>query len=166
MTSMSRPEKSENEALHTSTFVNAPRADRQKHESRFGRMSPSSQMEKPMQKFIARYEDNAKAEAEAKRCGWDSEDGGMLDYLNGDLPHTARAFPTKVLAEAWIKSEIAAGKTVFSCGDIAVVEWKEPRGRCQYCTCRGWHTTQEFIVEDTGIVEEREINEECCNDDD
>ena len=54
--------------------------------------------------------------------------------------------------------QIAAGKYVFGCGDIDVVE--SPKRRCKYCTCNGLLTVQSFNVDDTGIVEEREVSEE------
>lgn len=115
-----------------------------------------------MQKFQAGYEDMALSEAEARKRGWDGTDG-FLDYLYDNGVRVHRQFTTKADAEVWLKAEIAAGKTVFGCGDIDVLE--QPKRRCQYCTCGGWLTVQSFIVDDEGISDERSLSEECAWDD-
>lgn len=118
--------------------------------------------ETPMRKFQAGYEDMAASEAEARKRGWDGNDG-FLYYLNDNGVRVYRQFATKAEAETWLKAEIAAGKTVFGCGDIDVLE--QPRRRCTYCTCGGWLTVQSFIVDDEGISDERSLSEECAWDD-
>ena len=115
-----------------------------------------------MQKFVASYEDAEKSAAEAKRHGWTEEDGGMLDYLNGDPPHSRRAFPTKALALSWLVEQIKSNKTLFGCGDIDVLQ--KVKRRCQYCVCNGWEEVQSFLVDDDGITEEREVSYQCHDD--
>lgn len=117
-----------------------------------------------MQIFVAAYEDQKLTEAEAKRRGWDGTVGEMLDYINDNGVRISQNFPTKEQAEAWLMSEIAAGKSVFGCGDINVIE--SPKRRCKYCTCGGFLTVQSFNVDDTGIVEECDVSEECWDGED
>lgn len=111
------------------------------------------------QKFVAKYEDAAKSAAEAKRHGWTEEDGGMLDFLNGDPPRSARVFVTKAEALAWLLAEIEAGKTLFGCGDLNVME--PVKRRCRYCVCNGWRMAESFIVDNDGVTEERDLRDDC-----
>lgn len=117
--------------------------------------------------YRASYECSALAEARARAAGWQGPDDevGMLDYIDvhTDEDSVAQKFPTKDAAEAWLKGEIAANRTLFGCGDIDALERVEPRARCRYCTCRGVKATQSFLVDDTGIVDEREVSDECWN---
>lgn len=113
------------------------------------------------QKFVASYEDAAKTERRAKAAGWNEADGGYLDLV--DPVHSQREFASKVEAEAWLMAEINAYKTCFGCGDIDVLEKVERR--CRYCICNGWREIQSFIVDDTGICEDRGASDDLCCDD-
>jgi len=140
----------------------------QNQESRFAKISPSrvQPMEKAMQKFVASFESYAAAKVEAKANGWDGESEGMLDYLDGHHPQESRAFPNQGLALKWLLDNINDGKSLFGCGDIDVMKKVEPRQRCRYCTCRGWLNVQSFLVDDTGVTEQRELSEECWDGED
>ncbi len=118
-------------------------------------------MEVFMQKFQASYEDAAKSEQAAVANGWNKENGGMIDFLNGSPPHTRRIFTTQPEAEAWLLAEIKDDKTLFGCGDIDV--YQQPKRRCKYCTCDGWVRVQSFLADNDGITEERDIPEDCAN---
>lgn len=135
----------------------------EKRKDQFAKLSPTL-MEKQMKIYQASYEDMEKSSAEARRRGWDGESEGMLDYLNCNGISVHRNFSTKEKAETWLKTEISAHKTLYGCGDIDVLT--QPKRRCKYCTCNGWITTQSFLADDTGIVEEREVSEECWDGDD
>ena len=115
-----------------------------------------------MQKFQASYEDAAKSEKAARELGWDGQDGGLLDTLNGCAPKTHKTFATRAEAEAWLLAEINASKSLFGCGDIDVLE--QPKRRCRYCNCKGWLTRASYIYDDEGLAEERtDLPEECAN---
>ena len=114
-----------------------------------------------MQKFLAAYEHFKKSKAVAMKRGWDGESDGMLDYLDDNGVRVYREFATQREAEAWLRAEIDAGKTVFGCGDIDVLE--QPKRRCRYCTCGGWLTVKSFLLDGDGAPQEREGSEECCD---
>jgi hypothetical protein len=114
--------------------------------------------------YQAAYEDQEQTAAEAKRRGWDGVSGGMLDYISDNGVRISQSFKSREEALAWLLAEINAGKSVFGCGDIDVLE--QPKRRCRYCSCGGWLTIQSFSVDDTGIVEEREVSEECYDGED
>lgn len=111
-----------------------------------------------MKIYRAEYEDQEQTAAEAKRRGWDGGEG-MLDYISGYGVRVGQAFQTQEEALTWLLDKINTMKTVFGCGDIDVIE--QPKRRCRYCTCGGRLTVQSFLVDDTGIVEERDLSEEC-----
>lgn len=114
-----------------------------------------------MQTFRAFYEDAAKTEAAARKEGYDGENGSLMDYVEPSDYCTGETFPTLVQAEQWLKTEIDAMKTVFGCGTIRA---QEPvKRRCRYCTCRGVKNLHEYTVDDTGIVEDEALEDECLN---
>lgn len=114
-----------------------------------------------MQKFQAEYQHAEKSAAVAKKNGWDGVSEGMLDYLNDYGVTVYRDFPTQALALAWLQAEIAAGKTLYACGDLTVLE--QPKRRCRYCTCGGWLSVKSYIVEEEGIAGEHELSDECAD---
>jgi len=116
-------------------------------------------VEMNMQTFRASYEDAAKTEAEARKEGYDGINGSLLDYV--EPAWSGQTFPTLAAAEQWLKTEIAAYKTVFGCGTIRTQE--AVSRRCRYCTCRGVKTVHEYTVDDTGIVEDEALDDECLN---
>ena len=93
--------------------------------------------------------------------GYDGENGSLMDYVE---PHdfvTGKKFQTIAEAEDWLKAEIAAMKTVFGCGSIRKLE--SVGRRCRYCTCRGVKAVHDYTVDDTGIVEDEALEDECCD---
>ena len=114
-----------------------------------------------MQSFSAFYEDAAKTEAAARLEGYDGQNGSLMDYVE---PHdflTGKKFQTVTEAEEWLKMEIGAMKTVFGCGTIRKLE--AVGRRCRYCTCRGVKAVHDYTVDDTGIVEDEVLDDECCD---
>ena len=121
-------------------------------------------LETTMQHFRAFYEDAAKVEAAAKALGFTGNDGeswhDFVESENGKY-RTGKTFPTLVDAEQWLKTEIAAVKSVYGCGTIRL---QEPIGRrCRYCVCSGVRNVHEYTVDDTGIVEDEPM-EDLCHD--
>lgn len=116
--------------------------------------------ERKMQTFRASYEDAAKAEVAARKLGW-TENDSLLDFVEAADYWTGKTFETLTKAEAWLKAEIVAGKTMFGCGDIRALE--PVQRRCRYCTCRGVRVVHEYVVEDTGIVSDETAEDQCCD---
>jgi hypothetical protein len=118
--------------------------------------------ERKMQTFRAFYEDAAKAEVAARALGYTDDDGSLLDYVEPHDYRTGKSFETLAAAEQWLKSEIEAMRTMFGCGTVRVLE--PVTKRCRYCVCGGkWRAVQEYTVDDTGIVEDEALGDECCN---
>ena len=109
---------------------------------------------------MAFYEDAARTEVAARAEGF-TGDGSLMDYVEPHNYCTAKVFPTLAAAEEWLKGEIAARKTVFGAGTIRARETVERR--CRYCVCSGVRTLHEYIVDDTGIIEDAEIDSDCCD---
>lgn len=114
-----------------------------------------------MQTFLAFYEDAARTEAAARKEGFDGENGSLMDYVEPSDYCTARNFPSLADAEQWLKQEIGAYKTVFGAGTIRMQE-KVAR-RCRYCVCRGTRELHQYVVDDTGIVEDEAMESDCLN---
>lgn len=119
-----------------------------------------------MKSFRALYEDAAKVEAAAKESGFTGNDGeswhDFVESENGKY-RTGKSFQTLAEAEQWLKSEIAAVKSVYGCGTIRAQE--TINRRCRYCVCNGVRNVHEYTVDDTGVVEDWPI-EDICHDDD
>lgn len=109
--------------------------------------------------FRASYEDAAKTEADARKEGYDGINGSLLDFVEPSW--SGKTFLTLAEAEQWLKTEIDAMKTVFGCGTIQTQE--QVARRCRYCTCGGVKTVHEYTVDDTGIVEDEALEDECLN---
>ena len=118
-------------------------------------------VETTMQSFRAFYEDAAKTEAAARKLGYNGTDGSLMDFVEPSDYRTGKSFPTLAQAEQWLKTEIDAMKTVFGCGTIRV---QEPvNRRCRYCVCGGVRNLHEYTVDDTGIVEDEVLEDQCLN---
>lgn len=114
-----------------------------------------------MQSFRAFYEDAAKTEAAARAEGYNGSDGSLMDYVEPSDYRTGKSFPTLTQAQEWLKTEIAAMKTVFGCGTIRELE---PVGRrCRYCVCGGVRALHEYTVDDTGVVEDEALEADCAD---
>lgn len=114
-----------------------------------------------MQSFRAFYEDAAKTEAAARKLGYNGSDGSLMDFVEPSDHCSGSTFKSLAEAEQWLKTEIDAMKTVFGCGTIRIQE-KVSR-RCRYCVCRGVKNLHEYTVDDTGIVEDEALEDECCD---
>lgn len=112
--------------------------------------------------YRAFYEDAAKTEAAARKEGYNGVDGSLMDYVEPSDYCTGKTFQTLADAEAWLKSEIDAMKTVFGCGTIRAQE--QVSRRCRYCVCGGIRNTHEYTVDDTGVVEDESMEDTCCDD--
>lgn len=118
-------------------------------------------VEMTMQSFMAFYEDAAKTEAAARKEGYDGINGSLMDYVEPHNYCTAKKFAEITQAEAWLIERINAMQTVFGAGTIRKLE--QVSRRCRYCTCRGVKVVHEYTVEDTGIVEDEALEDECLN---
>lgn len=117
------------------------------------------------QAYVAFYEDAAKVEAAARAQGFTGEDGqSWHDFVESSLSkfRSAKAFSDLGSAETWLKAELADGRSVYGCGEIRLMK-QMPR-RCEYCTCGGRQAVYEYEVDDTGIVDGREVGE-CLDED-
>jgi hypothetical protein len=118
-------------------------------------------VETTMQSFLAFYEDAEKTEAAARVEGYDGINGSLMDYVEPSDYRTGKTFPSLAAAEQWLKTEIDAMKTVFGCGTIRKRE--RVSRRCRYCVCGGVRDLHEYTVEDTGIVEDEAMEDECLS---
>jgi hypothetical protein len=116
--------------------------------------------------FRAFYENAELVEAAAKARGFTGNDGeSWHDFVESenDKFRTGKSFPSLSDAEEWLKLEVARGQSVYGCGTIRL---QTPiASRCRYCVCGGrWRNEHEYIVDDTGIVEDAPIENLCHND--
>jgi hypothetical protein len=118
-------------------------------------------VEKTMRCFRTFYEDAAKTEAAARAEGYDGNNGSLMDYVEPSDYRTGKTFPTLAQAQQWLKLEIEAMKTVFGCGTIR--EQEPVTRRCRYCVCGGVRNLHEYTVDDTGIVEDEDLEDQCVN---
>ena len=99
--------------------------------------------------YVARYEDRAKIDKEAKALGWDEGVGPLMDMLDVNQYTTARKFNERSDAEKWLIERITAGKTFFGVGDLTELCTIKQLHRCRICTCdgkrreRSWHVDQD-----------------------
>ena len=114
-----------------------------------------------MQSFVAYYEDAAKTEAAARAEGYDGDNGSLMDFVEPSDYRTVKTFGTLSEAEGWLKTEIETMKTVFGCGTIRA-QRKVDR-RCRYCVCQGVRNLHEYTVDDSGIVEDEVVEDQCVN---
>lgn len=155
-------------ALRYSRSHSQTRTTQQFRKSDYGKMPHAlgkcglfENVETNMQSFSAFYEDAAKTEAAARLEGYDGENGSLMDFVEPSDYLTGKRFQNIVEAEDWLKSEIAAMKTVFGCGTIRKLE--SATRRCRYCTCRGVKVVHEYTVDDTGIVEDETLEDDCVD---
>lgn len=116
-------------------------------------------VETTMQSFMAFYEDAAKTEAAARSEGFDGENGSLMDFVEPSDYCTGKNFQSLADAERWLKQEIGSRKTVFGAGTIRMQE-KVAR-RCRYCVCRGTRNLHEYTVDDTGVVGDEAMGDDC-----
>ena len=112
--------------------------------------------------YLASYEDWAKAERAARKRGFTGEDDEVSDFVEFDSYRTTKRCASLDEAVAWLKAEIAEGKTVYGLGDIDRIE-RTPR-RCQYCTCDGEQAVHRYNVDDQGVCEDWALDSQCCDD--
>lgn len=118
-------------------------------------------VETTMQSFRAFYENAEKTEAAARKEGYDGNNGSLMDFVEPSDYRTGKSFQTLADAEQWLKTEIDAMKTVFGCGTIRTQE--QVTRRCRYCVCGGVRSLHEYTVDDTGVVEDEALEDECLN---
>ena len=109
--------------------------------------------------YRAFYEDAAKTEAAARAEGFDGENGSLMDFVEPSDYCTGKTFKTIDAAESWLKQQIETRKTVFGYGTIRQQE--EVTRRCKYCVCGGVKSLHDYTVDDTGIVEDEALEDEC-----
>lgn len=114
-----------------------------------------------MQTFRASYEDAAKTEAAARAEGYDGNNGSLMDFVEPSDYRTGKSFPSLADAEQWLKQEIGSYKTVFGAGTI--LELEKVTRRCRYCVCGGVRNLHEYTVDDTGVVEDEAMEDDCAN---
>lgn len=114
-----------------------------------------------MKFYRSSYEDAAKTEAAARMEGYDGINGSLMDYVEPSDYRTGKTFQTLIQAEQWLKTEIDAMKTVFGCGTIRELE--RVTSRCRYCVCGGVRNLHEYTVDDTGVVEDEAMEDDCIN---
>jgi hypothetical protein len=117
-----------------------------------------------MQSYIAYYEDAALVEAAAKKRGFTGNDGeSWHDFVEAEHDKFRRAKQFRKLdrAEKWLKAEINANKSVYGQGTIVLQEVAKPK--CRACDCGGLRELHEYIVDDTGVVEDRDIESVCLD---
>jgi hypothetical protein len=116
------------------------------------------------QSFIAYYEDAAKVEAAAKKRGFTGNDGeSWHDFVEAEYDkfRRSRQFWKLDLAAEWLKAEIAASKSVYGQGTILLQE--RVARKCSSCVCGGLRELHEYVVDDTGIVEDRAVESVCLD---
>lgn len=117
-----------------------------------------------MNVYLAYYENAAKVEAAAKASGFTGQDGeSWHDFVQAEADkfRVAKQFPALNAAAEWLKAEVAASKSVYGQGTIVLQ--KPVTRKCSACTCGGTQQVHEYIVDDTGIVEDHSIDSECLN---
>lgn len=113
--------------------------------------------------FIASWYDPATVEARARAAGWDGEEG-LLDRYHPEEDsrcESIKEFPSLKAATDFLKKIIADGKDFW--GQAHIREYEVNGPRCQYCTCRGWKQVREYVIEETGIVDNFASND-CADD--
>lgn len=115
-----------------------------------------------MRSFRAFYEDAAKTEAAARAVGYTEASGSLMDFVEPSDYRTGKTFPTLEQARDWLMAEVASRKTVFGAGTIRETEPVERR--CDYCVCGGVRALHEYIVDETGVVEDTALETDCVND--
>jgi hypothetical protein len=120
-----------------------------------------------MRQYLAYYEDAVKVEVAAKAAGFTGNDGeswyDVVEAGNYEF-RTVKMFKELMTAEAWLRGEIAAVKSVYGCGTI--IEQQPVAQRCRYCTCRGVEHLREYTVDDEGIVDDYALESMCLNEHD
>lgn len=115
--------------------------------------------------YFAFYEDAAKVEATAKARGFTGNDGeSWHDFVEAEHNkfRVSKQFWQLDDAVNWLKTEIAAMKSVYGQGVIIL---QEPVIRCcGACVCGGLRQIHEYIVDDTGVADDRDLDSPCIDD--
>jgi hypothetical protein len=116
----------------------------------------------PAKIFVAQWYELDRCEAEARKAGWDGNDG-FLDYAHPEegMPDTRQFRSLNKAVEFLNVSIINERRDVFGQAEVVEIECDGPR--CKYCTCRGKKPVRRYIVSGDGIDADEIIND-CLDD--